>query len=243
MTTITEIAPEIYRISIYNAQINLQFNHFLVKDDEPLLYHTGTHAMFPEVKRAVAELIDLSQLRWISYSHFEADECGTINEWIMAAPDAQAVSTITGARVNLNDFATKRPLALPADSEFQTGKSRFRIYPTPHLPHGWDAEMLFEESTRTLFCSDLLHQYGDVEPVCYEDDTVLQRFRQALEQIQLGQSKDYIPYTSHTDQYLSSLSALEPHILATQHGSTYIGDGGAVLRRLSPIIREAYENS
>ncbi len=195
--------------------------------------------MFPVVMEAVGEIMEPSQLRWISYSHFEADECGSLSQWMLVAPQAQAVATIAGVRVNLDDFTPKRPLGLASDSLLQTGKYRFRLYPTPHLPHGWDAGMLFEEITRTLFCSDLFHQSGNVEPITY--DETLERARQVLVETQKGPMRDYIPYTATTDRYLNDLAALQPKILATQHGSTFIGDGARALRELGKIIKEVYE--
>src|SRR3982750_1209245 len=115
MTSITEIAPDLYRISIYVPEANLQFNHFLVKDDEPMLYHTGMRRMFPQVQQAVARILDPAQLRWIGFSHFEVDECGALNQWLQVAPTAQAVCSVVGALVNLSDFADRPPRGMAAD--------------------------------------------------------------------------------------------------------------------------------
>ena len=139
MSTITEIAPDLYRISIYVPEADLQFNHFVVRDDEPLLYHTGMRGMFPLVREAVARIIDPSHIRWIGFSHFEVDECGALNEWLRVAPSAQAVCSVVGALVNLNDFADRAPRGMASDEVLSTGKYRFRFRATPHLPHGWDA--------------------------------------------------------------------------------------------------------
>ena len=160
MTTITEIAPDLYRISIYVPEANLQFNHFLVKDDEPMLYHTGMRRMFPLVREAVTRILDPGELRWIGFSHFEVDECGALNEWLQVAPSAQAVCSIVGALVNMSDFADRPARGMAADERLSTGQYQFRFRPTPHLPHGWDAGVLFEETQRTLLCSDLFHQFG-----------------------------------------------------------------------------------
>src|SRR5215471_19278284 len=146
MAIITEIAPDTYRISIYVPQANLQFNHFLIKDDEPLLFHTGLKAMFPLVHEAVATLINPAQLRWIGFSHFESDECGALNRWLEAAPMAEPTCSLTGALVSVNDFAAKPARGLSQDDVLSTGKYRFRFCQTPHLPHGWDAGVLFEET-------------------------------------------------------------------------------------------------
>ena len=174
MANITEIAENIYRISIYAESFDLQFNHFLVKDEEPLLYHAGMKGMFPDLHDAVAKIIKPSELRWISWSHFEVDECGALNNWLEVAPSAQAACSVVGALVNLNDFADRPPMGLEKGQVLTTGQYRFRFQPTPHLPHGWDAGMLFEETQKILFCSDLFHQVGKVEPLI-ESDAVLER--------------------------------------------------------------------
>jgi len=240
MSTITEIAPDVYRISIYNAQSNMQFNHFIVRDEQPVLYHTGSRSMFPMVKQAVAKLIRPEQLRWIGFSHFEADECGALNEWLSIAPSAQAVGTVTAVRVNLSGFADRAARALPPVELLETGKYRFRMIATPHLPHGWDAGMFFEEIHSILFCSDLFHQLGDVEPVT--GHSLIERARQVLLANQVGPLKDYQPFTSKTGDYMRELAELNPKILATQHGSTYTGDGAQALLDLLQVIKEVYEN-
>ena len=161
MAVTTEIAPNIYRISIFAQSGNLQFNHFLVKDDEPLLFHTGLRGMHAEIREAVSKLINLSELRHISFSHFESDECGSLNEWLAAAPKADVICSQVGALVCVNDFIGRESRALADGGTFATGKYRFRYCRTPHLPHGWDAGVLFEETQRTLLCSDLFHQNGE----------------------------------------------------------------------------------
>jgi hypothetical protein len=164
MAATTEIAPDIYRVSIFAKQSNLQFNHFLVKDDEPLLFHTGLRGMHTEIREAVSKPVNLFELRHISFSHFESDECGSLNEWLLAAPNADVICSQVGALTCLNDFTGRESRALADGGAFATGKYRFRYCRTPHLPHGWDAGVLFEETQRTLLCSDLFHQIGDVEP-------------------------------------------------------------------------------
>src|SRR6476660_8901127 len=139
MAAVTEIAPDVYRISIYAPWANLQFNHFLVKDDEPLLFHTGLRVMFPEVREAVATLIEPSQLRTISFSHFESDECGSLNEWLGVAPHVEVVCSDLGAIVSVNDFIGRQARGLEDGGIVSSGKYRFRFCRTPHLPHGWDA--------------------------------------------------------------------------------------------------------
>lgn len=236
MPSITEIAPGVHRISILWPEINLQFNHFLVVDDEPLLYHTGMRRMFPEVFDAVKRIIDPAKLRWIGFSHFEVDECGSLNSWLKVAPHAQAVSGVVGSLVNLTDFADRPPRALNADETFSTGKFRFRYRPTPHLPHGWDAGVLFEETQRVLFCSDLFHHDGDVEPLTESD--ILGRVRQAIIQYQAGPLMDYMPYTPNTRPLLEGLASLKPRTLATMHGSSFTGDCAQALIDLDSVMKE-----
>jgi flavorubredoxin len=174
---IDEITEDLYRISIYVPQFDLQFNHFLVRDAEPLLFHTGMRRMFPEVRDAVARVIDPATLRWIGWSHFEVDECGALNEWLTIAPQAQPVCSQVGAAVNLEDFSIRPARGLARGEVIETGRHRFRWVPTPHLPHGWDAGVLFEETDRVLLCSDLFHQIGQLEAVTHSD--VLGRWERA----------------------------------------------------------------
>jgi len=236
VTTVTEIAPDIFRISTYVPPADLSFNQFLIRDEQPLLYHTGMQRMFPRLREAVATVIDPSSLRWISFSHFEVDECGALNEWLDVAPSAQAVCSLTGVRVNIGDFASRKPRSLDKDEVLVTGKYRFRFYATPHLPHGWDSGMLFEEVSQTLFCSDLFHQNGDLEPVT--EANIIDRARQTLISFQAGPLPDYMPYTPNTERLLTELAGLKPKTLAIMHGSTYRGDGEKALLELAVVMRE-----
>ena len=166
---VDEIAPDLFRISVFAPAGDLQFNHFLVRDEQPLLFHTGLRGMFTEVREAVQRLIDLKQLRHIAFSHFESDECGSLNEWLALAPQAQVTCSEVGALVCVNDFIGRPARPLHDGATFSTGKYLFRYCQTPHLPHGWDAGVLFEETQKTLLCSDLFHQTGDVEPLTEAD--------------------------------------------------------------------------
>ncbi|HZW10804.1 MAG TPA: hypothetical protein VFF69_12955 [Phycisphaerales bacterium] len=236
MSKITEIAPDVHRISILMPEINLQFNHFLVVDEEPMLYHTGMRRMFPEVLEAVGRVIDPGRLRWIGFSHFEVDECGSLNDWLRVAPRAQAVTGVVGALVNLNDFADRPARALESNEVLSTGRMRFRYRSTPHLPHGWDAGVLFEETQGVLFCSDLFHHDGDVEPLTESD--ILGRVRDAIVSYQAGPLMDYMPYTPNTRSLLEGLAALKPRTLATMHGSSFQGDGARALLDLDVVMKE-----
>jgi len=235
MALITEIAPEVYRISIYNPDIHLQFNHFLVRDDQPLLFHAGYRRMFDELREAVRTLIDPARLRYISFSHFESDECGGLNHWLELAPQAEAICGFVGAIVNLNDFAIRPVRTVSNEDRMDTGRHRFRFLATPQVPHGWDAGVLFEETQATLFCSDLFHQWGDVEPL--SQSSVLNRAREALVQIEAGPLARYLPYTRHTGRILEELAQLEPRTLAIMHGSSFRGDGATELRGLAELWR------
>jgi len=238
MTSITEIAAGVYRICTLIPEMNLQFNQFLVRDQEPLLYHTGMRALFPQVKEAVASLMDPADLRWIGFSHFEPDECGSLNDWLALAPSAQAVTSQVGAMVYIGDFASRAPRALDDNEVFSTGIHRFRFRHTPHLPHGWDAGMLFDEVSGVLFCSDLFHQLGDVEATT--QSSVIGRFRDTLLNYQKGPLANYMPYTPHTGKLLSELAKLRPSACATMHGSTYLGDGAVALLELDTVMKEVF---
>lgn len=236
MAVTTEIAPNLYRISIFAARGNVQFNHFLVVDDEPLLFHTGLRGMHLELREAVSRLIHVSALRHIGFSHFESDECGALNDWLAVAPHCDVICGHVAARVNVSDFIGRASRALSDGETFATGEHRFRYCQTPHLPHGWDAGVLFEETQKTLFCSDLFHQAGDVEPLTSTD--VVGRAREALKEFQTGILAGYVPYTSLTAQNLKKLAALEPATLAIMHGSSFTGDCARALEDYDVALRE-----
>lgn len=239
MPTLTEIAPDVFRISVFADAINLQFNHFLIRDEEPLLFHTGLRGMFPAVREQLARVMDPAKLRWISFSHFESDECGALNDWLAIAPHAEAACGMVGALVSVNDFASRPARIVSPGEPITTGKYRFRYYPTPHVPHGWDAGVLFEETSSTLFCSDLFHHDGDVEPVTSSD--ILGRVRQTLTAYQQGPLANYMPYTANTGHILHGLADLKPKLIATMHGSSYSGNGQQALRDLAIVMKETLD--
>ncbi|MGQ0811544.1 MAG: MBL fold metallo-hydrolase [Nitrospiraceae bacterium] len=234
MARVTEIAPDHYAISIYVSEFNLRFNHFLIKDEEPLLFHAGMKQMFPLLRDAVARLIDPATLRWISFSHFEADECGALNEWLGVAPHAEPVCGLVGALVSVNDFAVRQARVLAHDEILKTGKYRLRLRQTPHVPHNWEASLLFEEVTRTLLCSDLFTHEGNVEPATESD--VVERARHALIEGQKGPFANAYPYTSLTEPILHGLADLRPKQLALMHGSAFVGDGERALHDLAVVM-------
>jgi flavorubredoxin len=233
---ITEIAPDVFRICQYTPDIDLQFNYFLVRDDQPLLFTTGYKASFAPLREAVARLIDVPRLRWVGFSHFESDECGALNHWLEAAPHAEPVCSLISAMVNLNDFAIRPPKGMVDGQSFETGKYRFRFCATAQLPHGWDAGLLFEETQRTLFCSDLFHQGGNVAAITDADLT--DRVRETMKGIQAGPLANYMPYTHRTETILKGLADLKPKTLAIMHGSSFAGDGERALQNLAVAMRD-----
>lgn len=242
MSTVTEIADGVFRISTFVREANIQFNQFLVRDAEPLLYHTGHRRLFTHVRDAVATLLAPESLRWIGFSHMEADECGALAEWQRLAPGATAFCTRVGKRIGIDDFIAIRPARALGDNEnFATGKFRFRFLQTPQVPHGWDASLLFEETQGVLFCSDLLHQNGDVEPIARSD--LVGRFRQTLIDNRDGPTPGYLPYTPRTAATLKHLGELKPKVLAAMHGSTYLGNGEQALADAAAVMREVLARS
>jgi flavorubredoxin len=172
-TKITEIADGIYRLSTFVPDIappaGFTFNQFLVLGDEPLMFHTGLRKMFPLTRDALSRIISPERLKWIAYGHFEADECGAMNEWLAVAPQAQAAHGQTGCMVSLNDFADRIPRVLVDGETIDLGGKRVRFIDTPHIPHGWDAGVLYEETAGTLLCGDLFTQLGNDTALTHGD--------------------------------------------------------------------------
>jgi flavorubredoxin len=237
---IDEIAPDVFRLSLFVPDMNIQFNQFLVRDAEPLLFHTGMRHIFPEVRAAVARIIDPMQLRWIGFSHFEADECGSLNQWLESAPQATPICSFVGANVSVNDFANRPARAMANDEVLASGKYRFRFLQTPHVPHCWEASLLFEETSEILFCSDLFFHWGDVEPLTTSD--VVGRFRTNLIADQQGPFANSYPYTPQTEATLNRLAALKPKTIALMHGSSFSGDGEGALKDLAAVMKEVLGN-
>jgi len=241
MSAINEIAPDLFRLSIYVPEFDMQFNHFLVRDEEPLLFHAGLKAMFPPLREAVAKLIDPAKLRHIAWSHFESDECGALNHWLELAPQAQPVCTLVGKLVSVDDFALRPARGMTSDDVLSTGKYRYRFHRSPHIPHGWDAGVLFEETRRTLFCSDLFHHFGNVGAVTTSD--LIEPTRKAMLQMQQGPLAGYMPYTQQTEGVLRSLAGLKPDTLAVMHGSSYRGNCSGLLTDLAGVIKKTFDNA
>lgn len=239
MINVSEIAPDVFRISVYVKEFNLQFNHFLIKDDEPMLYHAGMRQMFPVVFEAVSKLIDPSKIMWIGFSHFEVDECGALNDWLQVAPNAKPVCSEVGAIVNMGDFSIRPAHAMASNAILNTGKHNYRFIRTPHLPHGWDAGVLFEETNGTLLCSDLFHQNGNVIDITDKD--ILGSHKKSMLEYEQGPLMEYTPYTHNTAKILSSLADLKPKTLATMHGSSFVGNCSQALLDLNYIMKEIYD--
>jgi len=238
MAAIDEIAPDVFRVSLYEPTLNMQFNHFVIRDDAPLLFHTGYRRAFEPLREAVASLIDPAKLRYVGWSHFESDECGALNDWLRIAPHAEPVCSFVGKVVNVDDFSIRPARGLGEDDVLDTGRHRLRYITSPHLPHGWDAGVMFDETDATLFCSDLFHHFGDVAAVT--DGDILGRVREAMRLMQSGPLIGYMPYTCHTEPLLRRLADLNPRTLAVMHGSSYRGDGHKALCDLAGLVRDAF---
>lgn len=240
-TQIDEIAPDLFRLSVYVPDFDMQFNHFLVRDDEPLLFHAGLKGMFPALREAVGKLMDPTRLRHIAWSHFESDECGALNDWLQLAPQAQPVCTLVGKLVSVDDFSIRPARGMTPADVLPTGKYHYRFYRSPHIPHGWDAGVLFEETRKTLFCSDLFHHFGNVAPATSSD--LIEPTRQAMRQLQQGPLAGYMPYTRQTESVLRSLADLKPETLAVMHGSSFIGRSDRLLTDLAGVIKAEFDEA
>jgi len=235
---VTEIASDVYRISTFHPEYRIQFNQFLIKDDEPFMMHTGFKKMFPITLAGVATIIDPAKLRWIGFSHFESDECGALNELLEVAPRAQAVCSIVGAMVTVNDFADRPPRALNDNEVLEIGSRRLRFLATPHVPHAWDAGLFFEETERTFLCSDLFFHPADPEPLI--ESGVVDRARESMMAAVTSPLAKEMPYTPYTESTFQRLAALEPQTLALMHGSSFHGDGRQAILDLANVVKETF---
>jgi flavorubredoxin len=230
-TNVHEVADGIYRINTPLSVVpgGFSFNQYLVVDDEPLLFHTGLRRLFPVVREAVQSVIAPSKLKYIAFSHFEADECVSLNEFLAAARDAVAVCSQVAAMVSVNDIASRPPRALADGEVLRTGRRAFEWFDTPHVPHGWDCGLLMDRSTDTFFCGDLFTQGGIGEEALTERDILgpSEAFRQPM---------DYFAHAPHTRAVLHRLAGEQPRTLACMHGSAWRGDGGALLRHLAEAV-------
>ena len=230
-TNIQEVAPRIYRI---NTPVDIgtpfSFNQYLVAADEPLLFHTGPKKLFPLVSEAIRQVMPLEKLRYVSFSHYEADECGSLNDFLAAAPRAEALSSAIAKMVSVDDVAL-RPARGMADGELLSlGSHAVRWHDTPHVPHGWESGLLMETTTATLLCGDLFTQPGFGEVALTSADILgpSEQFRKQM---------DYYAHAPQTRATLERLAREEPRVLACMHGSSWEGDGAALLMELAGALR------
>jgi len=229
-TRVDEVADGIYRIStpVTNVPGGFSFNQYLITGEQPLLHHTGPRRMFPLVSEAMASVISVEKLRFVSFSHFESDECGSINDWLAAAPRASPLCGPINAMINGDMF--DRPAEVVADGTVvELGKHKVRWFDTPHLPHAWECGHLFEESTRTLLCGDLFTQGGHTHPPVTSDDILgpSEGFRKMM---------DYFSHAKNARAMLARLAATKPTTLACMHGSAWSGDGAKLLTALADSL-------
>jgi flavorubredoxin len=238
-TSVSEIAGGIYRLSTHipgvGGPAGMSFNQFLVDADEPLLFHTGQRSLFAPVSKAVASVMPLERLRWISFSHVEADECGGLDDFLAAAPNATAVHGTFGCNLWLNDHLARAPRKLADNEVIDLGGKRVRWLDTPNVPHDLNAGLMFEETTGTLICSDLFAHVGTT-PAVTDDDLLAP----ALATLKVFA---FTPVTPTTGPTLRRLGELAPSTLAVMHGASYRGDGKAMLDGLAghydSLLRQA----
>jgi flavorubredoxin len=230
-TSVDEITDGIYRIST-PVQIpggGFSFNQYLIADDAPLLFHTGPRRLFPTVRAAIARVMPVERLRYLAFAHFEADECGALNEFLAAAPQAEPVCSRIAALVSVNDVADRPAHALGDGEVLALGRHRLRWLDAPHLPHGWENGYMFDETTDTLLCGDLFTQPGDRSPAVTESDILgpSEAFRQAM---------DYYAHARDGEALFRKLAATRPRVLACMHGSAWHGDGAALIAELARSV-------
>jgi flavorubredoxin len=215
-TTTDEIAPDVFRFSTFIPDANIMFNQFVVRGEESLLFHTGPRALFPLVSAAVERVAPLDRLRWITFGHVEADECGAMNEWLAAAPRSTVAQGAVGCMVSLNDLADRPPRALADGEVLDIGGHCMRWIDTAHVPHGWDAGLLYDETTRTLLCGDLFTRTGAFAPTSTDD-----LIGPAVAAEDLFRSSSLAPQSSATVRRLADLDVAT---LALMHGPAFTGD-------------------
>lgn len=234
-TTIDEVAAGIYRINtplrIDTIPGGFNLSQYLIVDDEPMIFHTGWRKWFPFVSEAISKVIPLSRIQHIGYSHFEGDESGAMNEFLAAAPHAVPFASHVSVMTSLNDHADREGRGLADGQKFSTGQKTWQWIDTPHVPHGWDCGVLFDQTTNTLLCGDLFTQPGAETPAVTEQEvlTASETMREPM---------DYYAHSTKTGTILERLAALNPTTLACQHGSAYRGDGAALLRELATILEK-----
>jgi flavorubredoxin len=235
-TNVHEVAQGIYRINtpvgILEGPGQFNFNQYLIVDDAPMLFHTGLRQLFPVVREAISAVMQIERLRYIGLSHFEADECGSLNALLAAAPEAVPVCSQIAAMVSIGDYADRAPTALADGEELSLGHHRMRWFDTPHMPHAWECGLMMEVMTRTFFCGDLFTQGGSGSTPLTESDILgpSERFRAPM---------DYYAHAPNTTAILERLAREQPATLACMHGSAWRGDGAKLLRELSGALERS----
>jgi flavorubredoxin len=234
VASIDEIGPDTYRVHVVLPDLmpgGFSFNQYLVVDEMPLIFHTGPKRLFPLIRQQIETVLPLSKLRYIAFSHFEADECGSLAEFLRHAPEARPVCSEVGAMVSISDLVDVEPLGMADGQVLNLGRHRLMWQATPHLPHGWDCGYLFDITTGTLFCGDLFTQPGIGERPIVDDDILSpsETFR--------GQM-DYFSHSTDTTRLMDKLVDLAPERLACMHGSAWRGDGAAMLRSLGACLAQ-----
>jgi flavorubredoxin len=234
-TNVHEIAAGIFRINTpvtLPGDLKFNFNQYLIVDDAPLLFHAGQRKLFPLVSEAIRAVLPLERLRYLALSHFEADECGALNEFLASAPEAVPVCGQIAAMVAINDFANRAPRALADGEELALGSRTIKWFDTPHVPHAWECGLMLETTTRTFFCGDLFTQGGSGKLPVTEADILgpSERFRKPM---------DYFAHAPQTAAVLERLAREAPTTLACMHGSAWRGDGAQLLRELAAVLTPA----
>ncbi len=227
-TRVTEVAEAIYQLTTYVPEADFSFNQILVAGEEPLLFHTGPRQMFPLVSEAVTGILPAESLRWITFGHVESDECGSMNDWLRIAPNATVAQSMIGCMVSLNDLADRTPRALGSGEVLDIGGHRMRWIDTPHVPHGWEAGVLYDETTKTLLCGDLFTRTGAFGATT-TDDIV----GPASAAEDMYSSYSLSPVSGAT---IRGLADLDVKTLALMHGPAFTGDCSVALRDLADDI-------
>jgi flavorubredoxin len=234
-TRIDEIADGIFRIStsvpIPAIPGGFTFNQILIRDAAPLLFHTGPRRLFEATRAAIERVLPVASLRYLGYSHFEADECGAMNDFLSVAPAAVPLCGRVSAMVSMGDVADRPPRALKDGEELDLGRHRIQWLDTPHVPHGWDAGLIWVATLRTLLCGDLFTQPGGDLPPVTEGDIL-------GPSVAMRGGMDYYSCPDKARTTLARLAELRPDVLATMHGSSFRGDGAALLMALSATLSE-----
>jgi len=230
--TIAEIAPDTYRVSVALPDAlpgGFSFNQYLVVDERPLLFHTGPKRLFPLIREQIESVVPVSKLRYIAFSHVEADECGSLSDFLLAAPGSRPVCSEIAALVSVRDLVDVEPVAMADGQVLDLGRHKLTWQSAPHVPHGWDCGFLFDATTATLFCGDLFTQPGLGEQPIVDDDILAssEAFRRPM---------DYYSHSPETGSVIDKLASLAPRRLACMHGSAWRGDGAAMLRGLGASL-------